>query len=47
MNLAGKTILLTGAAGGLGSEMARQLCRRGALVFLMDLDAEKGGAAEL
>ncbi len=49
MNVSGKVILITGAAGGLGSEMARVLCENGAQVILTDLDAEKGEktAAEL
>ena len=36
--------MVTGAGGGLGSEMARLLCNNGAKVWLMDLDAEKGQA---
>ena len=34
--------MITGAAGGLGSEMARLLCKNGAKVFILDLDEEKG-----
>ena len=36
--------MITGAAGGLGSEMARLLCVNGAKVYILDLDAEKGRA---
>ncbi|MHA6205365.1 SDR family oxidoreductase [Dyella soli] len=35
---AGKRAFITGAAGGLGSAIARMLARHGALVFLTDLD---------
>ena len=45
MNVQDKVVLITGAGGGLGSEMARLLCKNGAKVWLMDLDAEKGQAA--
>ncbi len=45
MNVQGKVIMITGAGGGLGSEMARVLSRHGAKVWLLDLDAEKGQAA--
>ena len=34
--------MITGAGGGLGSEMARLLSANGAKVFILDLDAEKG-----
>ena len=49
MNVKDKVVIITGAAGGLGSEMARLLCRNGAKVFILDLDEEKGKqtAAEL
>ena len=36
--VAGKTALITGAAGGLGQAMARMLVREGAKVALSDLD---------
>ena len=36
--------MITGAGGGLGSEMARLLCENGAKVYILDLDAEKGAA---
>ena len=42
MNVKDKVILITGAGGGLGSEMARLLCKNGAKVLIVDLDAEKG-----
>ncbi len=45
MNVKGKVIIITGAGGGLGSEMARVLSRQGAKIWLLDLDAEKGQAA--
>lgn len=44
MNVKGKVIMITGASGGLGSEMARLLSRNGAAVWLLDLDGEKGQA---
>ncbi len=45
MNVKDKAVMITGAGGGLGSEMARLLCANGARVFILDLDAEKGAAA--
>ncbi len=44
MNVSGKTILITGGAGGLGSAMAKLLAEKGASVFILDLDEEKGSA---
>ena len=38
--LEGKTILITGAAGGLGSEFARQLLALGAHILMTDRDKE-------
>lgn len=38
MNVTGKVIAITGAAGGLGSGMARTLAANGAEVWLLDLD---------
>ena len=45
MHVKDKVIMITGAGGGLGSEMARVLSQHGAKVWLLDLDAEKGQAA--
>ena len=45
MNVKDKSIMITGAGGGLGSEMAHLLAANGARVFILDLDAEKGQAA--
>jgi cyclopentanol dehydrogenase len=45
VNVKDKVIMITGAGGGLGSEMARVLGRHGAKVWLLDLDGEKGQAA--
>ena len=42
MTVKDKTILITGAGGGLGSEMARLLADNGAQIIIVDLDAEKG-----
>ncbi len=42
MNVSGKTVLITGGAGGLGSAMAKLLAEKGAFVFVLDLDEEKG-----
>lgn len=38
--IAGQWVWITGAAGGLGAAMARELHRRGARLFLTDLDLE-------
>ncbi|MCO5314627.1 MAG: short-chain dehydrogenase/reductase [Solirubrobacterales bacterium] len=44
-NLAGKTVLVTGAARGIGLEIARQAHGRGASVALLDLDREEAELA--
>lgn len=41
MNLEGKTVLITGAAGGLGKAMADHLGSKGAKVVLTDLQEDK------
>ena len=45
LDLSGKTIVMAGAKGGMGSETARVLCRYGARLVLMDLN--EGRLAEL
>jgi NAD(P)-dependent dehydrogenase (short-subunit alcohol dehydrogenase family) len=40
MNVQGKTLIVTGAANGIGREVALELLRRGARVAAVDLDAE-------
>ena len=44
MNVKDKSILITGAGGGLGSVMAHLLAENEAQVFILDLDADKGQA---
>ncbi|HEX8103564.1 MAG TPA: short-chain dehydrogenase/reductase [Solirubrobacteraceae bacterium] len=39
-NLTGRTVLITGAARGIGAETARRLAARGARVALVDLEAD-------
>ncbi|AEV29272.1 dehydrogenase of unknown specificity, short-chain alcohol dehydrogenase like protein [Sphaerochaeta pleomorpha str. Grapes] len=46
MNVKDKIVLLTGGAGGLGSEMAMLLATQGAIVYLLDMDETKGLAVE-
>jgi len=46
MDVKGKTVLITGAAGGLGSVMAGLLAQNGAKIFLLDMVEEKGKALE-
>ncbi len=38
-SMSGKTVVITGAAGGIGSALARRFGRAGARVALLDLDA--------
>ena len=49
MSLAGRTILITGAARGIGAELARRAAARGARVALVGLEPEQlaAVAAEL
>ena len=42
MRLAGKTALVTGAAGGIGAEIARRFREEGASVFVCDVKREEG-----
>ena len=44
MNVKDKVIMITGAGGGLGSEMARVLAANGAKVFILDLNDAAGEA---
>jgi NAD(P)-dependent dehydrogenase (short-subunit alcohol dehydrogenase family) len=43
-DMTGTTIVLTGAAGGIGSVVARQLAAQGAALVLVDLDGTAGPA---
>lgn len=47
MNVNGKNVLITGGAGGLGSEMARTLAAHGANIMILDLDSAKENAGHL
>lgn len=42
MNVKGKTIVITGGAGGLGSTMSKLLAANGAVIYIFDLDTNKG-----
>ena len=39
MDFSGEVVIITGAGQGIGFEIAKQLCARGASVVLNDLDA--------
>lgn len=41
-SLAGRTVLITGGASGLGEEMVRAYCAQGAKVAFLDIDVEAG-----
>lgn len=45
--LTGRRALVTGAAGGIGAAIARQLSRAGARLALLDIPAAAGGLIEL
>jgi short-subunit dehydrogenase len=47
MELAGRTVLLTGAAGGIGHHIADVIARRGARLVVSDVSDEKLAAAPL
>jgi short-subunit dehydrogenase len=49
MKISDSTILITGASGGIGGAIARQLAQRGATLILINRDSDKlaGFAAEL
>lgn len=42
MNVKDKTIVITGGAGGLGSSMSKLLAVNGAIIYIFDLDTQKG-----
>lgn len=42
MRFSGKTVVVTGAASGIGAESARLFAREGAVVFASDIDQEGG-----
>ena len=42
MRLSGKTALITGAAGGIGAEIARRFREEGASVFVCDVNCVEG-----
>lgn len=41
MNISGQRILITGAAGGIGSELAKAMAEKGAELVLVDIDGVK------
>ena len=42
MNISSSNIMLTGAGGGIGGAIARQLASRGASLILVDRDVKRG-----
>ena len=44
MNIAGKVLILTGGASGLGEGTARMLANEGGTVVVADVQADKGQA---
>jgi NAD(P)-dependent dehydrogenase (short-subunit alcohol dehydrogenase family) len=45
MEFKGKTALVTGAAGAIGKDIALELCKNGAKVFISDLKQDAVDAA--
>ena len=45
MDFKGKTALVTGAAGAIGKDIAAELCKNGARVFITDIDQDAVDAA--
>ena len=45
MTVKDKVIVIAGGAGGLGMGMARLLCSKGAIVYIIDIDEKKGEEA--
>lgn len=46
MRFSGKTVVITGAASGIGLESTRLFAREGAVVYAADINAEAGAALE-
>ena len=46
MKFEGKVVLITGAAGGIGSVISKNMADEGAIVFLLDIDQIKGKKLE-
>ena len=44
MNIANKTVLITGANRSIGLETAKQLSKKGCFIYLGSRDLEKGNA---